>query len=278
MIGKSSNGTLSPGSYFGAAVRSQIINGFILTENTYHPHHFVPAHEHERGFFYFVLDGSSIDVCSGRTLTCTPSTLVFHPAGETHSNSWHRNGGRCLHLETPPGRLELLSERSPPLQRVGHFTGGMPVWLASKLHDEFRRPDAASALAMEGLLLELIAAVCRERESTDGGRYPRWLISARELILERCTENLSITDLAAEAGVHPTHFARAFRKAFACSIGEFVRKARVERACKQITSGHSTLSEVAYDSGFCDQSHFCKSFKRVLGMTPSQFRHRFGGR
>lgn len=269
---------LSPGAYLGAAVRSQVVNGFILTESSYRSEHHLPAHEHERAFFYLVLDGVSIDESRARALTCTPGMLVYHPPGDRHSNRWERNGGRCLHFEIPTERLEVVGRHVPPLQEVRHFTGGMSVWLASRLHDEFRRPDAASPLAIEGLLLELIAVLSREEQSTSGRRVPNWLRSAKDRLLEECTVDVAIGDLAAEAGVHPTHFARAFRKAYGYTVGEFVRKARVERACSRLAGGATSLTRVAHEMGFCDQSHFTKAFKRVLGMTPSQFRERFGPR
>lgn len=270
--------SLSPGSYFGALLRSETVNSFILTENAYAPNQHVPPHEHERGFFYLVLDGTSRDMARGHERTCTPHTLVYHPPGETHSNSWDRTGGRCFHFELPPARLDLLDQRSSPLQRFDHYTGGLPVWLAARLYDEFRRPDAASVLAIEGLLLELVASVCRHAGSSEGRQLPKWLVSAREMILERCAEPLSVTEMAGEVGVHPTHFARAFRRAYGHSVGEFVRNARLERACKQLITGRYSVSRVAHDSGFYDQSHFSRTFKRKHGMTPSQFLNRFGPR
>jgi AraC family transcriptional regulator len=100
---------------------------------------------------------------------------------------------------------------------------------------------------------------------------PRWLVSAHDAALDRCTENLTLATLARDAGVHPTHFARAFRAAYHCSLGEFVRRARIERACEQLGRGDVSLARVANELGFYDQSHFARTFKRAVGITPSQF-------
>ncbi|HEY0036833.1 MAG TPA: AraC family transcriptional regulator [Longimicrobium sp.] len=274
---ESVQGLLSPGSFFGPALKSQEVSGFLLTESTYEPGHRVPAHAHERALFYLVLDGRSTDVADGRCRACTPGTLMYHPAGEPHSNLWEASGGTCFHIEVPPDRVEDLARRSALRSSEG-YGGGLPVWLATRAHDEFRNPDPASRLAIEGMLLELIAHASRgENGSIRRGR-PGWVARARELLLERCTEELTVSKVAAELHVHPTHFARAFRQAYSCSVGEFVRRARVERACNRLIAGRQSLSTLAYDLGFCDQSHFTRTFKREMGCTPSEFRQRFGTR
>ena len=263
---------LVPGRFLGVTASSRTINGFTLAESVYRPRHAVPAHEHERAFFYLMLDGSSRDTTRGQVLSCVPGVLVYHPPGETHSNTWHEEGGRCFHIEIPPDRLELADCASPALRHSGCFVRGPLVWLAQRLHREFRRQDAASALAMEGLALELIAGAHREEPPTERFRKPpRWLAAARDAALDRCTEDLTVATLAREAGVHPAHLARAFRAAYHCSVGEFVRRARIERACELLIREDVSLARVASDLGFYDQSHFTRTFKRVVGLAPSQF-------
>lgn len=270
---------LLPGSFFGSTASSRTINGFALAESVYRPCYALPAHEHERAFFYLVLDGSSHDTTRGRALSCAPGMLVYHPPGETHSNTWHEAGGRCFHIEIPPDRLALADCASPALQRSGYFVRGPLVWLALRLHREFRCQDAASALAMEGLALELIAGTDREVSATGRSQKPpRWLAAARDAAFERCTEDLTVATLAREAGVHPAHFARAFRAAYHCSVGEFVRRARIERACERLSREDVSVARVASDLGFYDQSHFTRTFKRIVGLAPSQFVHRLEGR
>jgi AraC family transcriptional regulator len=263
---------LLAGNYFGSTASSRTVAGFALTESVYRPHDRVPAHEHERGFFYLVLEGSSRDTTRRESLSCAPGTLVYHPPEETHANAWHDAGGRCFHIEIPSDRLDLPGGASVALRRSGSFIGGPLVWLAQRLHHEFRRNDAASALAAEGLALELIAGVHREADASGrAGRPPRWLASMHDAALERCTEHLTVAQLAREAGVHPAHFARAFRAAYRCSLGEFVRRARIARACERLERGDASLARVANDLGFYDQSHFTRTFKRIVGLAPSQF-------
>jgi AraC family transcriptional regulator len=270
---------LGPGSFLGSTARSRTIHGFVLVESIYRPQHTVPLHEHERAFFYLVLDGSSRDTTHRQTVSCARGMLLYHPPGEAHANLWHDAGGRCFHIEIPPDRLELSDRVSPALRHSGSFVGGPLVWLAQRLHREFQCPDAASSIAAEGLALELIAGTHREAFAAGRSRTaPRWLTAARDAARDRCTEELTIAMLAREAGIHPAHFARAFRVEYGCSVGEFVRRARIERACERLRAGGVSLARVASDLGFYDQSHFTRTFKRVVGLTPSQFIRRPGVR
>jgi AraC family transcriptional regulator len=120
-------------------------------------------------------------------------------------------------------------------------------------------------------MLELFAETGRHRE--EAPRLPAWLRGVRETIASRFTERLTIAALAMEAGVHPTHMARAFRQHYGCTVGELQRELRVAYARERITAGDA-LSAVAADAGFADQSHFTRTFRAVTGVTPAAFRRR----
>jgi transcriptional regulator GlxA family with amidase domain len=68
------------------------------------------------------------------------------------------------------------------------------------------------------------------------------------------------------------HLSREFRKHYQSTIGEFIRKRRIEHACKLLTTSSTALSEIALACGFSDQSHFCAMFKGHTGLTPAKFR------
>jgi AraC family transcriptional regulator len=78
--------------------------------------------------------------------------------------------------------------------------------------------------------------------------------------------------LASAVGVHPVHLARSFREAHGASVGEYLRRLRVEFAQREVLRTDAPLSEIALSAGFCDQSHFGRTFKRHTGVTPAQAR------
>jgi AraC family transcriptional regulator len=128
---------------------------------------------------------------------------------------------------------------------------------------------------MEGLALELVAATARHREKIAERKPPRWLEQARELLHARFADTLSLQAVAASVGVHPAHLARVFRQQYRCSVGAYLRKLRIEFACRQIATSDKSLTEIALAAGFADQSHFSKTFKSLKGMTPSEYQRNF---
>ena len=97
------------------------------------------------------------------------------------------------------------------------------------------------------------------------------------MIIEHFPEALQLTQIAGAVGVHPVYLATAFRENFGVTIGEFVRKLRIELACNELTKGDLPLATIALQAGFVDQSHFSKVFKSFLGTTPAKYRRSFRG-
>jgi AraC family transcriptional regulator len=93
-----------------------------------------------------------------------------------------------------------------------------------------------------------------------------------DLLRERCCDPWSLADVATEAGVHPGYLASAFRRHFGCTVGEFIRRQRIALACRALADGNKPLADVALLAGFADQSHFTRTFKRQLGLTPAAYR------
>ena len=102
-----------------------------------------------------------------------------------------------------------------------------------------------------------------------------WIQKAKNLIGERFQSPLTVSEVAELVQVHPVSLARAFRRTYHCTVGEYVRRLRIEFACQKLASSEEPLVEIALSSGFSEQSHFCRIFKRLTGLTPSQYRNNF---
>jgi AraC family transcriptional regulator len=134
--------------------------------------------------------------------------------------------------------------------------------------------DVASRLAVEGLILEVLAVASRATVNESGPKEPHWLRHARELLHDRLGESLTLSDVASAVGIHPAHLARTFRKRYGCTLGEYVRRLRIERASRDLATSRAPVAEVGAAAGFYDQSHFAKVFRRQMGMTPAEYRAR----
>jgi AraC family transcriptional regulator len=143
--------------------------------------------------------------------------------------------------------------------------------LALRLHQELVNADTASAVAIHGLVA-LIAAEIARGDAPGRDATPYWLDSVRAFIELNYRSDIGVRELARKARVHPAHLSKSFGRAFGSTVREYVRRLRVEFARKQIESSGLTLSEIAIASGFADQSHFTKTFKRVVGTSPSEYR------
>jgi AraC family transcriptional regulator len=237
----------------------------------------LPWHTHPGPTLCFVYAGAFTETFTGATLNCTPGTLKITPAAERHCNQFGREDTHGLLVEAEASRVESLGPYAAVLgERASFRDEGLAV-LAWRIAGELRRRDTAAPLAIEGLLLELIAGAARERELRLTGTLPRWLADARSYLHDPGGVG-SLSELAAVVGVHPVTLSRGFRKAYGCSVGTYLRRLRVARAARELAETDAPLAEIALAAGFADQSHFSNVFRRETGLPPSAFRRAARGR
>jgi AraC family transcriptional regulator len=264
-------------SYHGRCERRLSAAGLLLAERTYPPRLEIPPHTHERPYLCAILQGGYTETCAGKVWTCTPRTLFLRPRGEPHADRFGEAGGRVFGIELGAGWPDRLASQPRTLERPAAFEG-VCTGLARKLYREFRLDDAAAPLIAEGLVLEILGEACRTAAPASEAGAPLWLLQARDILHARFPQPPGLSAVADEVAVHPLHLARVFRRKFGCSVGEYVRRLRVEFACRQLARPDRSLVEIALEAGFCDQSQFCRIFKRHVGVTPSQYRREAGGR
>jgi AraC family transcriptional regulator len=246
--------------------------GFTLTEGIHAGGSFLPWHTHPGPTICYVLEGGFTEYSGHSAVTCTPTTLKVMPAGERHCDRFDRGGARGLLIEAAPSRVESIRPYSGLLEELVWFHGGVLAAIAHRVHREFRRMDEAAPLAIEGLLLELLASASRRRGEPVSGTPPAWVGEARDIIHADPVRRRTLTELAAQVGVHEVTLARAFRRAYGCSVGEYVRRLRIERAVEELGHTDRPLAEIALGAGFSDQSHFSNVFRRHTGISPSSYR------
>jgi AraC family transcriptional regulator len=102
---------------------------------------------------------------------------------------------------------------------------------------------------------------------------PAAVLRVVELMRQRLTEPLTLDELAEAAGLSPFHFARQFKTATGHPPHDYLIRLRVDRAQELIRQNgrNWNLAAIANESGFADQSHMARHFRRVLGVTPGAF-------
>ena len=267
---------LAPGYLYGDSLRSRKVAGFDLSERIYPPGFKTPRHSHRRALFCFVIQGDYTETYGTRTRECKSSSLLFHPAGEQHAEHFHASGGRSFIIEIEQPWLERVREQCTIEDRSADFSGGESELRGRKLYKEFALTDGASKLVIEGLMLEMVGEASRRGPVDAVGRRPRWLRQAKELLSERFAERLTLADVAQTVGVHPVHLAQTFHKSYRCTVGDYVRQLRIEYACHELATSELPIVTIALAAGFCDQSHFTRTFKRCVGVSPSHYRESLG--
>lgn len=266
---------LQPGCFYGTLSKSFVAAGLGLTEIVYPPEHHTPEHSHKRAYFSLSLKGAYTKFYGAQKVECTPQTLIFHPPDQKQSGTCSAAGGRSFLIEIEPQLLERLSRYPVVTDKVTVFREGLSVWFAMRLYREFRQMDELSALTIEGLVLEMMAEAARQHQKSSHRQPPRWLEQTKEILEAQFAENLTLADLAELVGVHPVYLASEFRRVYRLTVGEYIRQLRINFACLQLSTTKCSLAEIALATGFSSQSHFCLTFKRLTGVTPSAYRANF---
>lgn len=263
--------TMSAGEFHGAHRETVRIDGLTLAETEYEPGHRLSAHAHARPFFSFLIRGSFREELDHGSRECVPMSLVFYPEHEPHEEAFGARGGRCFHVELGSEWVERMKAEGMVYAPGSIETvAGRRNVLMTRLYAWFRARE--HEVAAEEIVLELLAEVTPSGGLGAEGAPPVWLGRLREMLHEHRFDTLRVTDLAEEAGVHPVHVARVFRRHHGCTIGEYVRALRIERARVALADEDRPISSIALATGFADQAHFTRRFKELVGLPPGEYR------
>ena len=258
------------GKFVGRPVHVHRFEGVSLAENTYTPGLLVGAHTHDAPLVSLILQGAATEESKGSSRELTAQTLLYTPAFATHAHRFV-TAGRWLNVQFTSEWFARINATQELLHKTSQLVrGGAAVNWATRLGIELRQPDAVSRVAIEGALLLLMSELMR-LPATGERLRPRWLSTVEEAIDVSGTNSPTLTELATLAGVNASHLLRTFRRYHGTTIANYARQRRIERARTAMATSEQTLSTIALDAGFVDQSHFTKVFKQAFGETPGQY-------
>ena len=228
----------------------------------------LPVHGHARAFFTLLSRGGYAERYGRTRVICRERAAWFHPPGIVHRDEIAEGGASFLVIEIGETLYRRALTAGPIAGSRHDLRGGELTLAAQRLARECRDPRRASALVVEGLVLEMLGIVARpaRREGE-----PAWLTSVIERLNDDPARHVTVAALARDEGVHPVRLARAFRRRLGVGIGEYLRAQRVRRVESGL-KGDAPLAELALAAGFVDQSHMTREFKRVTGRTPGELR------
>jgi AraC family transcriptional regulator len=258
---------LGAGQFYGRVASRRSPSGLVLSEVRHREGRTLPAHDHQAPGFYLLVAGGYREWIGGRAVDYRPGAAFFHPAAFRHRDAI---GAAGCHLFVVELSGELLARVEPLLPAVPRQdSGGLVAALAGSLRDGLLADDPGAELVREGIVCELAGAWSRYGR---GDGAPPWLRRADEALRASLDRRWSLAELAAAAGVHPARLARGFRRVYGESVGERLRRLRVEAARAAVARPGSDLAGVAHACGFADQSHMTRAFRAAFGTTPGEFR------
>lgn len=167
-------------------------------------------------------------------------------------------------------RVEFATQRWAHDATIARYAEAFRRELAG---DSAYGPLYADTLTI-GYTLHLLSSYALARPKVP---LPRGKLSSFQLrnvvdfIQSHLPENVSLVTLAEQAKVSPFHFARQFRATVGVPPHQFVLRQRIQRALGLIEAGRLPLAQIAVESGFHDQPHFIRAFRKVLGITPGMY-------
>jgi AraC-like DNA-binding protein len=240
----------------------------------------VPRHWHEEYQFCLIQSGSGDLYYRGARLPTPPASLFMIHPGEVHANRAHDSSGcsyRTLFVDAELMRSaasEIYGGAAAlPFFPTGVIFDGGVIRQYLDLHVTLER--SASSLERQALLLDLLAVLmarfAERRPAPRSCAMDRQAVRrAYDYLTEHCAENPALETLARVAQLSPFHFTRVFSEQFGMPPHAFQTQLRVLRAKVLLRQGWS-IPQVASQTGFADQSHLTRHFKRLVGVPPGQY-------
>ncbi len=240
----------------------------------------VPRHWHEEYQLCLVQSGSGeLRYRGADHLTPPASLFIVHP-GEVHSNRAYGSRG-CSYRDMFVGPELMRStaaevegkERGLPFFKTAIVCDGEVIEKYLDLHLALERPS--SSLETDALVLNLVALLLarfaeNRARASRAGLERRAISGACDYLVEHYAENVSLETLARMANLSPFHFNRVFSEQKGMPPHAFQTQLRVSRAKSLLRAGLA-IPQVAAQTGFADQSHLTRHFKRLVGVPPGQY-------
>ncbi|MFY1047392.1 helix-turn-helix domain-containing protein [Chryseobacterium sp. GP-SGM7] len=260
--------TLRNGEFFGKTNETLNFDGLTITDTEY-THSFVDWHFHENPYFTFLLQGNMKEGNKTEIYDCKAGTLLYHHWEDAHYNIKPDVFTRGFHLEITENWLEKFQISKNKVEGSFNIKNPALKLLIYQIFKETKLNDSSFELSVHQLLLNLFEQMSHQEKNIE--KKPVWVKQIDEILHESFTEKLSLNELSQNLNIHPIHLSRDFQKYFHCNLGEYIRKLKVEKSLTMLNH-YESLSEVALECGFSDQSHFIRCFKKNVGITPLKYK------
>jgi AraC family transcriptional regulator len=251
--------------FHGHVIRQQVTPAFRVSETFYGANEQLPSHKHSTAYISFLLAGAYVEQTRAAQRECSMGTVIWHSAGETHSDRFSRHGAHLLNLEFQDEWLRGIQADAGLTDESCFSYGGPPYSVGLSLYHFLNTGREIP----EDIATELVSVYTR---CSDDGKRPDWFRRVLQFIYDSYSEPLTLSAAAKIAGVHPVHVSRSFRRLLGCTFAEYVGQVRLREAFDLLRTSKIPLAYVAAECGFADHAHLSRTFRRKTGITPSAYR------
>ena len=246
-------------------------------------------HRHDGCEIMFIYSGYGWCSINGVHLPLLPGDLFFMKEGDEHEFLLNAHGAYYNVMFRPEifsgndwnelRKFSIYSDRFDPCFSAKYIfplpiTGQLSHLLES-LRREAETEGTGQALMLKARLCELLITIGRYASifNCSGQVKADSLIGpVIDYVLHHFNENISLTSLARQVKCSPEYLGKKFRKSVGLGVSDYLAYVRIDRARSMLEKESLTLSEIAYRLGFCDPAHFSKTFQKITGVLPSNFR------
>ncbi len=231
----------------------------------YAAHQQYRPHYDRQGRISIVLRGMVQERVCKREEIGTSLSVVVKPNSVLHSNAFGKDGAFLVSV--------LLTNEFQARLGIESFFEHWQWWHAdqtARLSTEFLQSLQLDH-DLESTVVEFVAGL-NNNHFMEGKHVPPWLARICDKIEEECFNPPTVAELAWEAGVHPVYLARVFRKFRHCNIKSYLHRCRMRRINWLLSENRLPIAQIAFESGYADQSHLTRYYKRLTGITPAAFR------
>ena len=261
--------------------------GGIALENYMVPAVFIPRHQHPEHFLHVVLSGSAKYEVTTRgqsfRFTSRPGTIFLLPRGTVDEVNWAGPTIRTAVAIYPQLLTNALDETAheTDIQLTEHWNlidrhiSALLLEMTADLDDGSPAGTIYGESLANALAVYLLKryAVRRVAPLVFKGGLPGYRLKrVLDYIADNLDENISLSQLAAIAGMSPHYFSALFKRSTGRAPHQYVLLQRIERAKQQLRDPKQSIIDAGLDAGFQNPSHFARVFRNVVGITPSSFR------
>ena len=255
---------LELGKFYGTTKKKAELSYFNLTLTEYSPYCKIDKHNHQTPYLSLLINGNYKEISKGREQTVLQGNTVFRPSDYEHQNEFDNSLGKCFNVEIKIEAFPFFSTLLEQSKAV--FINQSSIDIYFLLQNFF----SGTNNNLNNLCFELVSEFVKGNEYKNYGRA-LWIKEIMNLIQDKPANDFNVEEIARAMNIHPVYLVRKFKEKTGLKLTQYITKVRLTYALHKMNSGNHNLTEVCYDCGFYDQSHFNRIFKLSFGISPGKF-------